>query len=149
MEFNKIEVLLEKYFEGETNTMEENELKKYFSSSNVALHLEQYKPLFGFFIQAKEIKCVNKISLNPKKKKSIGLSIAASIVVLFGIGTFVYLQGNKVTENKELGSYENPKEALIATQKALAMLSINVNTGIEGVQYIQVYEVTKNKIFVE
>lgn len=149
MEFNKIEVLLEKYFEGETSRIEENELRKYFSSSNVAFHLEQYKPLFGFFIEAKELRYENRVLLNFKKQKRTWLSIAASIVVLLGIGTYVFLQGNKVAENKELGSYENPKEALAATQKALSMLAANVNTGIEGMQYIEVYQVTKNKIFVE
>ena len=75
--------------------------------------------------------------------------MAASIAVLLGAGTYVYFNANEVKENKELGTYDDPKEALEATQKALAMLSNNVNTGVEGMQYIQVYEVTKNKVFVE
>ncbi len=36
MELNKIEEILEKYFQGETSIAEENQLKEYFSSSNVA-----------------------------------------------------------------------------------------------------------------
>ena len=56
MEFNKIEDILEKYFQGETSIAEENELKDYFSSPNVAQHLEQYKPMFGYFSQVKEQK---------------------------------------------------------------------------------------------
>lgn len=149
MEFNKIEVLLEKYFEGETSIAEENELKDYFSSPNVAEHLEQYRPLFGYFAEAKEQKLTNNVTLISKKKKVAWLSIAASIVMMMGIGTYTYFNANPVKGNQELGTYDDPEEALEATQKALAMLSDNVNVGIEGVQYLQVYEVTKNKAFVE
>jgi hypothetical protein len=149
MEFNKIEVLLEKYFEGETSIAEEIELKNYFSSPNVAPHLEQYQPLFGYFSMAKEQKYTQKIPLLSIKRKVAWLSIAASVVIMLGIGSYVYFNANVAKENKELGSYDDPEEALAATQKALAMLSNNVNVGVESVQYIQVYENTKNKAFVE
>ncbi|PWA09541.1 hypothetical protein [Flavobacterium laiguense] len=149
MEFSKIEALLEKYFEGETSIAEENELKDYFSSPNVAEHLEQYRPLFGYFAEAKEQKLTNNVTLISKKRKVAWLSLAASIVMMIGIGTYTYFNVNTVKENQELGTYDDPEEALEATQKALAMLSDNVNVGIEGVQYLQVYEITKNKAFVE
>jgi hypothetical protein len=149
MEFNKMEALLEKYFEGETSIAEENELKDYFSSSYVAEHLEQYRPLFGYFAEAKEQKLTNNVTLISKKQKVAWLSLAASVVVMLGIGTYTYFNVNTVKENKELGTYNDPKEALEATQKALAMLSNHVNVGIESVQYIQMYEETKNKAFVE
>ncbi|OOG76080.1 hypothetical protein [Flavobacterium sp. A45] len=149
MEFNKMESLLEKYFEGETSIAEENELKDYFSSSNVAPHLEQYRPLFGYFTEAKEQKFTNNLPLVSKKRKVAWLSIAASIIVMLSIGTYSYFEVNTVDENRELGTYDDPEEALEATQKALAMLSDNVNVGVEGVQYLQVYEITKDKVFVE
>lgn len=144
-----MEALLEKYFEGETSIAEENELKNYFSSSDVALHLEQYKPLFCYFAEAKKENFEKDVPLVPIKKKAVWFSIAASIAVLLGAGTYVYFNTNEVKENNELGTYKNPKEALEATQKALAMLSNNVNAGVEGMQYIQMYEVTKNKVFVD
>ncbi len=53
MDYNKIEILIEKYFQGETSLAEERELRSYFSSPNVAPHLEQYKAMFGYFSQAK------------------------------------------------------------------------------------------------
>lgn len=149
MEFDKMEALLEKYFEGETSIAEENELKDYFSSSDVAPHLEQYRPLFGYFAEAKEQKLMNNVHLISKKPKGAWLSIAASIAVLIAVGTYTYFSSNSVKENKELGTYDDPEEAFEATQKALAMLSNNVNVGVEGVQYLQVYEVTKDKVFVE
>jgi hypothetical protein len=150
MELNKIENILEKYFQGETSIAEENELKEYFSSPNVAQHLQQYQSIFGYFSQAKEQKMTQEIPLQTKKRNVAWLSIAASIVLLLGIGTFYYMSDNNknaVVAKSELGTYDNPEEALAATQKALALLSNNVNVGIESVHYIKEYEQSKNKIF--
>jgi hypothetical protein len=150
MELNRIENIIEKYFQGETSIAEEKELKEYFSSSDVAQHLEQYKPMFGYFSQVKTQKSMQEIPLQSKKRNVAWLSIAASVVVLLGIGTFMYVSEKNtppVVAQSELGTYDNPEEALAATQKALAMLSNNVNVGIESVQYIQEYEQSKNKIF--
>ncbi|URC12907.1 MULTISPECIES: hypothetical protein [unclassified Flavobacterium] len=150
MEFNKIEDILEKYFQGETTIAEENQLKEYFSSPDVAQHLEQYKPMFGYFSQVKEQKSTQTIPLKTKKRNVAWLSIAASAVVLLGIGTYFYTSeknATPVTAQSELGTYDDPEEALAATQKALALLSNNVNVGIESVQYIKEYEQSKNKIF--
>jgi len=150
MELDKIEDILEKYFQGETSIAEENQLKEYFSSSNVAQHLEQYKPIFGYFSQVKEQKSTQEIPLKAKKRNVAWLSIAASVVVLLGIGTYFFVSEKNAAPavaQSELGTYDNPEEALAATQKALALLSNNVNVGIESVQYIQEYQQSKNKIF--
>jgi len=150
MELNKIENILEKYFQGETTIAEEKELKEYFSSSNVAQHLKQYQPIFGYFSQAKEQKAMQEIPLETKKRNVAWLSIAASVVVLLGIGTYYYVSEKNTTPDvvqSELGTYDNPEKAFAETQKALALLSNNVNVGIESVQYIKEYEQSKNKIF--
>jgi hypothetical protein len=147
MEHTKIEILLEKYFEGETSIAEEKELTNYFSSPNVAQHLEQYKSLFGYFSQTKKQTFSQEIPLQTKNKKVAWLSIAASVVVLLGVGTFVYLNNNQANQNNDLGTYNDPEIAFKETQKALAMLSTNVNVGIESVHYVQEYENSKNLIF--
>lgn len=151
MEFNKIEIVLEKYFQGETSSAEEQELTNYFTSANVAQHLEQYKPLFVYFEQAKEQKSKHKISIDPIRKsyklKAAWLSIAATVVVLLGVGMYVYTNNSVVDNSQDLGSYDDPEVAFRETQKLLSMLSTNVNTGIESVQYIQVYDNTKNRVF--
>jgi hypothetical protein len=159
MELDKIEIILEKYFQGESTIAEEKELKDYFSSPNVAQHLQQYQPLFGYFSQVKEQKSTQEleslartgaaIPLQTKKRNVAWLSIAASAVVLLGIGTYYVSEKNTppVVAQTELGTYDDPEEALAATQKALALLSNKVNVGIESVQYIKEYEQSKNKIF--
>ncbi|OXA95595.1 hypothetical protein [Flavobacterium hercynium] len=160
MELNKIEDILEKYFQGETTIAEENELKNYFSSPNVAQHLEQYKPIFGYFSQVKQQKSTQEIKtpvqesetipLQTKKRNVAWLSIAASVVVLLGIGTYLFVSEKDAAPavaQTELGTYDDPEEALAATQKALAMVSNNVNVGLESVHYIKEYEHSKKKIF--
>lgn len=149
MESNKIELLLEHYFQGNTNSAEENQLRDYFSSTNVASHLVQYKSVFEFFGQAKKQKLQQEIHLlrDPRDiKRSIPwLSIAASLLVAVGAVAFAYY--NSGNSSQDLGTYKSPQEAFMATQQALALLSTNVNVGIESVQYIQEYEKSKQLIF--
>lgn len=150
MELDKLEILLEKYFEGETSIAEENQLKEYFSSSNVAQHLEQYKPLFGYFSASKQQEFTQEVPLisnnRAEKRTRTWLSIAASVTVLLGAGTFTYFNYDN-TQSQELGTYDDPEVAFRETQKALSLLSENVNVGMESVQYIQEYETAKNKVF--
>jgi hypothetical protein len=147
MESNKIETLLEKYFRGETSIAEENQLRDYFSSPNVSPNLEQYKPIFGYLALAKEQNFEQEIVLKSKKRNLAWLSIAASVVVLLGIGTYSYFNYYNINQNQDLGTYDDPEIAFRETQKALSMLSTHLNTGIESVQYIQEYENSKNLIF--
>ncbi|MEN9487911.1 MAG: hypothetical protein RL494_176 [Bacteroidota bacterium] len=148
MAFNNIDILLEKYFQGETSIAEEKELRSYFSSQDVAPHLEQYKAVFGYFIQARKQEFAQQIPQTAKKRNVKWLSVAASVVVLLGIATFFMINTNEpVNHQHDLGTYESPELAFKETQKALALLSSNVNVGIESVRYIQEYEVTKSRVF--
>lgn len=147
MELNKIEILIEKYFQGETSIAEEKELRSYFSSQNVAPHLEQYKAMFGYFTEAKQQEFKQEIPQQAKKQKVMWLSIAASIVVLLGMVAFFMINTNQTVTKNELGSYDSPEKAFAETQKALALLSSNVNVGIESVRYVQEYDNSKNLIF--
>jgi rubrerythrin len=151
MESNKTEILLKKYFEGESSIEEERELRKYFASANVAPHLEKYKTMFGYFSDAAAQKSKQEIKVpnmsQDKKRNRIWLSIAASIVVILGAGSYVYFDSQ--VSNQDLGTYDNPEAALKETQKALAMLSNNVNVGIVSVIALEEYEESKNLIFKE
>lgn len=145
MALDKIEKLLEKYFEAETTIAEEKELKDYFASSDVAQHLEHYKPIFGYVTQAKQEQFTATIPLNTKKRKSVvWLSVAATVAVMFGVALFTI---NQPTESEDLGTYDDPEVAFRETQKALALISESVNKGIGSMSYINEYEQSKNKIF--
>ncbi len=148
MELYKIEEILEKYFDAETTNAEELELKSYFSSDNVAPHLESYKSMFGFYANAKNETSEKELTTLPTAKRknvSSWLSIAASVVIMLGIGTFVYYNGSDSAN--DLGTYDDPEIALAQTQKALSLLSSNVNKGMESVDYIGQYDQAKDKVF--
>ncbi|WP_396159118.1 hypothetical protein [Flavobacterium sp.] len=147
MALDRIEQLLEKYFEAETSIAEENELKAYFTSPDVAQHLEQYKSIFGYAVQAKQEQFSATNPLQTKKRKSVvWISVAASVVVLLGVSVVTYHHYNQPKSN-DLGTYDDPEVAYRETCKALAMISEHVNTGIESMNYLNEYEQTKNKIF--
>jgi hypothetical protein len=147
MALDNIEKLVAKYFEAETSIAEEKELKAYFSSPNVAPHLEQYKPLFGYALQAKQEQFKASIPFkNTKKGGMYWFSIAATVLVLLGVSLFTFNQ-YKQPDAADLGTYNDPQVALKETQKALAMISEHVNKGIGTMSYLSVYEQSKNKIF--
>lgn len=147
MELDRIKIQIEKYFRSETSIAEENELRDYFSSSDVAPSLEQYKPIFGYFDLEKEPKFDQEILLKSRNRNWLWLSVMASVVVLLGIGAFGYFNYYNPEQDQNLGTYEDPEVAFKETQKALTRLSTNLNTGFESMQYIKEYENSKNLIF--
>lgn len=144
MEQSRIESLLDNYFQGTSSISEERELKNYFSSSEIAPHLEKHKSLFRYFSKTTEQKFNQTIPLQAKKRNFSWLSIVASVVVLIGVSTFVYL--HHPGETNDLGTYESPEAAFEATQKALSLLSKNLNVGIESVSYIKEFQSSKEII---
>ncbi|MHA3786773.1 hypothetical protein ACX0HA_01080 [Flavobacterium hauense] len=146
MELRAIEKLLEKYFNAETTIAEEKDLKLYFSSPDVAPHLEQYKPMFGYFSKQDEQKFDKALPLKTKKRYAAWISVAASVVLFSGLLTFY----NTQPAEEDLGTYDDPEVAFRETQKALQMLSTNVNVGMGGVHNVgKEYEKTTKEIIKE
>ena len=154
MELNKVEEILTKYFEGETTVDEEKQLQQYFSSANVAPHLVQYTSLFSYFATAKKEQFTENISTfktikahkSNIKSNFLWLSVAASVMILIGIGGYLFYASESFTQ-EGLGTYDDPEVAFKETQRALNLLSNNVNVGIESVQYVDEFEIAKNRIF--
>ncbi|MCG2610467.1 hypothetical protein LZZ90_02975 [Flavobacterium sp. SM15] len=145
MELHNIEILLEKYFSGETSIAEEKQLKDYFSSPDVAPHLEQYRVVFGYFTQAKEEQFTKTIPLQPRKRTYVAwISVAASVAIL--AGTYFIMNKEQQTP-KDLGTFDSPELAFQETQKALQLVSLNVNKGVESIEYIEEYNKTTKTIF--
>lgn len=155
MELETIKILLEKYFEGETSIEEEKQLKTYFSKLDCAPELQQYKEMFGYFESEKDSVWEKTLPIektsSPRKIISfISLGIAASLLLFGGILTYNSLQEeNNQTKltSSDLGTFDNPEEAFLETQKALALVSQKLNKGLEGVSYINEYQKTTNLIF--
>jgi len=136
MELANIEKLLEKYLNAETSIAEEKELKAYFSSDNVAPHLEEYQALFGYFSTSKQERFTKTIQLNSKKRNWKWLSVAASVILLVS----VYSGYENIQQRKADKVYAE-------TIGALEMLSTNLNKGNVAITQLQHFENTTNKIF--
>ncbi|MEN8186135.1 MAG: hypothetical protein ABFR05_03280 [Bacteroidota bacterium] len=138
MELDRIEKLLEKYFAAETNLQEENILKEYFSKEDVPVHLEKYKPIFNYFTNSNLD--VNKKTITFPKKYywSKWLSIAA--MVIFTVSIFTIYQN-------DLQEKEEARIAFEQTQKALDLISFNLNKGNDAIAQLETFEKTQNKIF--
>lgn len=132
-----IEKLLEKYFEAETTVQEEQQLKAYFSGKEVAPHLAQYAPLFGYFEQSKREPSPEIVFKKPSKTGYIRwMSVAAVLVIGFSI----YFNYQKQQEKQAELAYQQAKDAL-------ELLSENFNNGAKELAYLEVFEQTKSKIF--
>lgn len=136
MESVNIEKLLEKYFEATTTTAEEKELKDYFTKGEVAPHLEQYAPMFSYFSEAKEERFTRQVSLKTRRYIYQWISVAAAVVIAFGV-----FLGRDYQEQKEA------EFAYQETRKALSLLAENLDRGTQKVAYLNEFESTKQKIY--
>ena len=139
MALNNIDRLVQKYLEAETSIVEEQELQRYFSSSNVAPHLEEYKALFQYFSTAKNETTNVTVTLKPRKNYLKWGSVAASIVFALGFFTFNSIQNNKEQEEALLAYYQ--------TKEALQLVSSQFNSGTTKINYLKTFETSKQQIF--
>ena len=136
MELANIGKLLEKYENAETTLAEEKALKNYFSSDNVAPHLQEYQALFGYFSTSKNERFTKTIQLNSKKQRWKWLTVAASVVLLVS----VYNGYENIQQRKAEKVYAE-------TIGAFEMLSANLNKGNVAIAQLQRFDDTTNKIF--
>lgn len=87
-----------------------------------------------------------KIQGNTTIKRRFRAFFSFSTFLLFAICIFT-ITNCQDAPREDLGTYEDPKKALIETQKVFTLLSSNLNKGYESVHYINEYEIAKDKIF--
>ncbi len=133
----KIDSLLNKYFEGETDLREEAQLKKYFSSDLVDSKHKQYKALFSYFSNNEKEQLSNAIKLpKAKSQRFKWMSIAAS----FALMASVYV-GYSIKQENEI------KDAFSQTQMALDFLSGNMNKGNQAFAQLDKFKQTTEIIY--
>jgi len=133
----KIDSLLKKYFEGETDLREEAQLKKYFSSDLVDSTHKQYTPLFSYFSNNEKEQLSNAIKLpRAKSQRFKWMSIAAS----FALMASVYV-GYSIKQENEI------KDAFSQTQMALDFLSGNMSKGNQAFAQLDKFKQTTEIIY--
>jgi hypothetical protein len=144
MEYKDIKALLKKYENAATTVDEENILKLYFEANKTIAE----GAIFDFYTNEQKIS--TSITMKPEAKvvplKWKIPAIAATFVL--GMIFATYWMGDYKRANRDdLGTFTNPDEAYIETIKALKLVSVELNKGIDQAKYLNEYENTKNIIF--
>ena len=147
-EIKRVEILLDKYWQGESTREEEAALKKYFNGDNVADHLKYIQPLFVMLQQNGGKELGNnfdediKRRLKPKGLTSLRRSsqlagnvvkIAATLVLVL-VAIYLLRPGLDRNDNSDdqavqLGTFDDPKEAYEQVKKSLQLVSVKLNKG--------------------
>ena len=163
MSHEKMNALLEKYWEAETSIEEERALKNYFAGDDIHPDHFPYRELFVFFDKEQNTgismeQALSKVhqSLGSNTGGSTpgkilhlrrwGLSIAASIIMVFGAITIWENYSKASTKTYVSAEIENPDEALEITLEALAYLSGKMKKGTDPVKE-QIEKVKEQDIF--
>lgn len=147
-----IDNILEKYWKGETSLEEEHQLRNYFKSDSIEDRHQQYKALFGFFSQEQQLKIkddeisIGRSMVRTTKVRSLMIrmtAIAASVVILLGIGMQIFDQNDTMYKNKYT-ELQDPDEALAITMDALGFLSNKYESGSQPMtKYMKNFEKTE------
>lgn len=148
MDFKEIEILIEKFENGETSLDEENLLRKYFQAhSDIPLKYNAVRQYFMAIdrlrkdtvpeIYSHHFRRISNtdVILNPKPKTrnyfSLKVGIAAAILILLSVSSLLWISNPDVYNKKEKYSQEEKMLAYRQTVAALSYVSNHLNKGIE------------------
>lgn len=147
MDYNKIKILLEKYWNCETTLEEESILQEYLSGTDIPEDLKEFAPLFQYYKSQREVRTSNgfeervikeiKSKEQKGKRKYLNIyykSAAAVILILF----FVTIHQRFIAVREKAtvlvqDTFEDPQKALEETKKALLLVSEKWNKGKENI----------------
>lgn len=159
MDSNKIEELLNKYWNCETSLEEEQQLQAYFMEGTVPEESKETAALFRYFNEHKkktlrdvsfDQQVINKVKA-PKKGRMATLvyntiRIAAGIAVLMVAIWLIRTEVRKSTPQEMLDTYNDPKLAFEETKKALMMISKSFGTAEEQAKKINLFNKAQEEI---
>lgn len=155
MDYNTINNILDKYWEGETSLQEEETLHKYFNSGKIADELKDVQPLFVYLqeeqatrlenpkfeeellaqLEETIVRPIQPIQQN-RRRRIISLVSRAAAIVLLVIGSVAVYQQTNIpnTSGSETAIQledlsEEERQAYEQTKAALAYLSSKLNQG--------------------
>jgi hypothetical protein len=150
MNTREIEILLDKYFEGESSLDEERVLKEFFNSGEVPENLKEYSGMFGYFnAEVRE-------KLNPEIEKRIMEKFSAAHQIPFyqnrrfwyyftGVAAsllflFTFLYESEISGNLGFGKQYSQQEKQLAymqVKQTLGYVSGKMNEGIGPLQEME------------
>lgn len=138
MEDHKVRTLLDKYWEGETSLEEEQNLRSYFASSQVADEFMPFSALFCFYQEAQQVKMDRKIKA-PDLPQVLGktvsmrwvINVAASVAIFIAM-FFINKQSKspQIDQYAYQDTYQDPQQAYDEVKRALLFVSAKMNKGV-------------------
>jgi hypothetical protein len=159
MDSNKIDALLQKYWNCETSLEEEQQLRDYFKSGNIPEQQKETAALFRYFELQKK-KSLSDVSFDAKVLSKTGkagkdvfmkvayntMRIAAGVAVLLVAMWFIRNEVRKDTPQAMVDTYDDPKLALEETKKALLMISKGFGRAQKETKKINMFNEAKEEI---
>ena len=154
-DLNRIEALLERYYNGETSTAEECMLRDFFEAGDVPEHLIADTELFGFFRIQQEGELPGDLQsrlegmIDEKSERSIPafskwryywISGAAAVILIM-MALFLDSQIKKRPSLQATGdTFEDPYLAYAEAKRVLYFVSDKMNTGRKPLQNLEKLE---------
>ncbi len=149
MDYDNIQTLLERYFEGNSSLAEEKHLKAYFQQKEIDPELEVYRSLFVWQVEEQAVSLSrdfkDNLLLEIEAEQKVGfvrrflrhpMSRAAAVLVLltgmwwaYQTDTAMVDEGVTAEINWEQYEPKTKEEALTITRNAMVMLSKELNRG--------------------
>jgi hypothetical protein len=159
MDSNRIDELLNKYWNCETSLEEEQELRQYFKGSQVPGQWKETASLFRYFEESKkksledqpfDPRLLEKVTVQQRGKAVRllynSMRIAAGIAVLVIAVWFVRKEVRTSTPQEIVDTYDDPKLAFEETKKALMMISKSFGQAEEQAKKINLFNEAKEEI---
>ena len=160
MDSNRLNELLNKYWNCETSLEEEQQLREYFKGRDIPEEWKETAVLFRYFEENKKKSLsdisfdrtlIAKIHAPPKKGKVArlvynGMRIAAGVAVVMVATWFIRNEVRKSTPQEIVDTYDDPKLAFEETKKALMMISKSFGTAEEQAKKINMFNEAQEEI---
>jgi len=159
MDSKRIEELLERYWNADTTTEEEQELRSYFLGNTIPAHLKQTSDLFRYF-ESQRKKTLQDMSfdstvaagLNKNKNGKLRklmyntMRIAAGVAVVMLAVWFIRNEVRTPTPQAMVDTYDDPKLAFEETKKALLMISKGFGKAREETRKLNMFNEAQEEI---
>ncbi|UCG27137.1 MAG: hypothetical protein JSV24_09190 [Bacteroidales bacterium] len=157
MDRKKIEDLLQKFYEGDTNRGEERMLEDFFNGENIPNRYRAEKDIFtgykrsrkedlpGSDLEQKIMRAIKEQGEHQESRLSrriyLVTSIAASLLLLIG-AYFLFLSpaGPGIALSRYDDTFDNPDLAYLETKKTLLMVSEKLNEGTKKLENLSTFE---------
>ena len=159
MDSNRIDDLLNKYWNCETSLEEEQQLHEYFRGREIPEQLKETAALFRYF-DANKKKAINDHGfesevmkqVEPQKRGRVAtlfyntMRVAAGVAVLVVATWLVRNEIRKTTPVAMEDTYDDPKIAFEETKKALQMISKSFGTAEEKAKKINLFNEAREQV---